>query len=89
MYKLTVVAEMLEIHPDTIRRYERQGLVQSERGLYSEAAVLRIRRVVTATRLGVNLAGAEMVANLLERIEHHQAEAEALREQVRRLLGSD
>ncbi len=86
MYKLTVVAEMLEIHPDTIRRYERQGLVRSERGLYSEAAVLRIRRVVTATSLGVNLAGAEMVANLLERIEHHQQEAEALREQIRRLL---
>ena len=89
-YRLTVVAQMLEIHPDTVRRYERQGLVRSHQlkgeRLYSERALLRIRRIVSVTKLGVNLSGADVVCNLLERLDHLEQERDVLREQLRRLL---
>jgi MerR family transcriptional regulator/heat shock protein HspR len=92
-YHITVVAEMLEITPARILRYERRGLVRShERSgerLYSDRALTRLRRVLTVTELGVNLPGAEVVCNLLERLEDLQQEREALREQVRRLLTDD
>lgn len=89
-YRLEVVAQMLDLHPDTIRRYERQGLVRSARRrkerLYSERTLLRLKRIVSVTGLGVNLAGAEVVCNLLERLEAKDRELQAMREQLRRLL---
>ena len=89
-YRLEVVAQILEIHPDTIRRYERQGLVRSARlrreRLYSERALLRLRRIVSMTGLGVNLPGAEVICNLLERLEDKEHEVQSLREQLHRLL---
>lgn len=88
-YELKVVAEMVSIHPDTLRKYERRGLLGSgrQRGQpYSERDVLRVRRIVSVTTLGINLAGADVVCNLLERAEEMQAEMDALRDQVRRLL---
>jgi DNA-binding transcriptional MerR regulator len=81
---------MLDLHPDTIRRYERQGLVRSDRlrreRLYSERTVVRLRRIVSATGLGVNLSGADVICNLLERLEDKEREVQALREQLQRLL---
>ena len=89
-YRLEVVAQILDIHPNTIRRYERQGLVSSTQRtrvrLYSERAVLRLKRIVSATGLGVNLAEAQVVCNLLERLEDKDRELQGLREQLRRLL---
>ncbi len=89
-YRLEVVAEMLDLRPDTIRRYERLGLVtsakQRRQRLYSEQTVLRLRRIVSVTGLGVNLSGAEVICNLLERLEAKDREVEVLREQLRRLL---
>ena len=89
-YRLAVVAEMVEVHPDTIRRYERQGLIRSHKQqgerLYTERALRRVQRIVSVTRLGVNLSGADVVCNLLERLELMEAEMEALRQQVRDFL---
>ena len=89
-YRLAIVAELVQVPPDTIRRYERQGLVHSQKHggerLYSERSVVRIRRIVSVTGMGVNTQGADVVCNLLERLEQIQSERDALREQLRRLL---
>jgi len=89
-YRLCVLTELLQIHPDTVRRYERRGLIRSHlRGgekVYTQACLTRLRRISTATQLGVNLAGAEVVLNLIERLEELHAERDALQEQLRRLL---
>jgi MerR family transcriptional regulator/heat shock protein HspR len=87
---ISVVAELLGIHPQTLRLYEREGYVRPRRTrggtrLYSEADVDAVRRILHLTRdLGVNLAGVEVVLEMRRKLEHMQAElAEAL-EFVRR-----
>jgi MerR family transcriptional regulator/heat shock protein HspR len=89
-YRLSIVAEIVQIHPDTIRRYERQGLIRSQQRdgerLFSERTLARIRRITSITKLGVNLSGADVVCNLLERLEDLQAENQALRAQILHLL---
>jgi MerR family transcriptional regulator/heat shock protein HspR len=92
-YQITVVAEMLAIHPNLIRRYEREGLVRSYQSagqkLYSERALTRLRRIVSVTSLGVNLPGADVVCNLLERLDQLKQEREVLEEQLHRFLHDD
>jgi len=90
LYMISVVAELLGIHPQTLRLYEREGYVRPRRTrggtrLYSEADVDAVRRILHLTRdLGVNLAGVEVVLEMRRKLEHMQAElAEAL-EFVRR-----
>lgn len=90
LYMISVVAELLGIHPQTLRLYEREGYVRPRRTrggtrLYSEADVEAVRRVLHLTReLGVNLAGVEVVLEMRRKLERMQAElAEAL-EFVRR-----
>src|SRR5690348_8982407 len=67
VYYISVVAEMVEIHPQTLRMYERMGLVTPRRTpnnirLYSDADVQRVRRIQHLTQgLGVNLAGVELI----------------------------
>ncbi|MBI3927596.1 MAG: MerR family transcriptional regulator [Armatimonadetes bacterium] len=89
-YHLTAVAEMLRLSPNIIRRYERSGVLRGQvvagKRLYSDLDVLRVRRILSVTGLGVNLAGADVVCNLLDRIDSMEAEIVALREQLRRLL---
>jgi MerR family transcriptional regulator/heat shock protein HspR len=75
VYYISVVAEMVEIHPQTLRMYERMGLVTPRRTpnnirLYSDADVQRVRRIQHLTQgLGVNLAGVELIFNLLGEME--------------------
>src|SRR5690606_6601097 len=63
VYYISVVAEMVEIHPQTLRMYERMGLVTPQRTrnnirLYSDADVQKVRRIQHLTQnLGINLAG--------------------------------
>jgi MerR family transcriptional regulator/heat shock protein HspR len=90
LYMISVVAELLGIHPQTLRLYEREGYVRPRRTrggtrLYSESDVDAVRRILHLTRdLGVNLAGVEVVLEMRRKLEHMQAElAEAL-EFVRR-----
>lgn len=90
LYMISVVAELLGIHPQTLRLYEREGYVLPRRTrggtrLYSEADVETVRRILHLTRdLGVNLAGVEVILEMRRKLEQMQADlAEAL-EFVRR-----
>ncbi|MGH7867229.1 MAG: heat shock protein transcriptional repressor HspR [Candidatus Dormibacteraceae bacterium] len=83
-YMISAVAEMYEIHPQTLRLYEREGLLKPSRTegktrLYSDEDLERLEFILNLTRdLGVNLAGVEVVLNLRERIEQAQAEMERM-----------
>ena len=75
VYLISVVAEILNIHPQTLRQYEREGLLKPSRTngkirLYSQKDIDHIRYVLTLTRdLGVNLAGVDIILQLNKRIE--------------------
>ena len=81
---ISVVAERYGIHPQTLRLYEREGLIKPARSagntrLYDEEAIRRLEIILTLTRdLGVNLAGVEVILDLLNRLEHLQSERDAL-----------
>lgn len=83
---ISVVAERLEVHPQTIRLYEREGLIRPTRSagntrLYDDRAIRRLETILNLTReLGVNLAGVEVILSMKERMEE-------LEEEVGRLLG--
>jgi MerR family transcriptional regulator/heat shock protein HspR len=89
VYHISIVAELVETHPQTLRMYERMGLVSPQRTrnnirLYSEADVERVRRIQHLTQdLGVNLAGVEVVFKLLQQMERMHEELQTLREQSR------
>ena len=80
VYHISVVAQMVNTHPQTLRTYERMGLVNPERTgnnirLYSEEDVEVVRRIQHLTQdLGVNLAGVEVVFKLLREMERLRAE---------------
>ncbi len=80
VYQISVVAEMVETHPQTLRTYEKLGLIAPQRTrnnvrLFSEEDVERVRRIQHLTQdLGVNLAGVEVVFKLLLEIEKMRAE---------------
>lgn len=73
-FSIRVVSEMLKLHPQTIRHYEKQGLVQPKRTsgnirLFSMRDVRRLRQIHSYTSTGVNLAGVMVIVELLERID--------------------
>ena len=79
-YSISVVAEMLEVHPQTLRLYERHGLLEPGRTpkrtrLYSEGDVERLQEILTYTRdMGINLAGVEVILHLKEQITLERSE---------------
>ena len=79
-YMISAVAETYEIHPQTLRLYERQGLLKPSRSegntrLYTQEDVERLELILSLTReLGVNLAGVEVVLNMRQRMEEMQNE---------------
>jgi len=88
VYMISVAARMLSCHPQTLRMYEREGLVSPYRSnrnlrLYSDADIERLRMVKRLTQdLGVNLAGVEVILELLDKVEHQQNEIEALKREL-------
>src|SRR5512139_824418 len=88
LYMISVVSEMLGIHPQTLRLYEREGFLKPKRSggntrLYSEEDVERLEMILRLTReLGVNLAGVEVILAMREKMEQMQQEMET---SVRRL----
>jgi len=88
---ISVVAERYGIHPQTLRLYEREGLIKPTRSagntrLYDEEALRRLEIILTLTRdLGVNLAGVEVILNMKERMDKMQGDMERLLDAVRRL----
>jgi MerR family transcriptional regulator/heat shock protein HspR len=74
VYIISVAAKLVEVHPQTLRMYERLGLLKPARTennirLYSDDDIERLRQVQRLTGLGLNLAGVEMVLDLLEKME--------------------
>lgn len=73
-YTISAVAEMFDIHPQTLRMYEREGLIEPGRSegqtrLYSDDDLERLEVILTLTReMGVNLAGVEVIVDLREKL---------------------
>ena len=79
-YMISAVAEQYEIHPQTLRMYEREGLLRPSRSdgntrLYTDDDLERLEVILKLTReLGVNLAGVEIILNMREKMEAMQAQ---------------
>ena len=88
-YMISVVAKSYGIHAQTLRLYEREGLLKPSRTegntrLYSEEDLKQLELVLNLTRdLGVNLAGVEIILNMRRKMEHMQAEMEDFVRHVR------
>jgi len=80
---ISAVAEQYQIHPQTLRLYEREGLLKPSRSegntrLYTEDDVERLEVILKLTRdLGVNLAGVEIILNMREKMAEMQRQIEA------------
>jgi len=91
VYLISVVATMLDIHPQTLRQYEREGLVEPSRTqgrmrLYSQRDIDRMKLILRLTRqMGVNLAGVDIVLQLKEQIDQMQNEIDQLRDELSRV----
>lgn len=96
-YMISVVAKSYGIHPQTLRLYEREGLLKPSRTegntrLYSEQDLRQLEVILNLTRdLGVNLAGVEIILNMRRKMEQMQAEfgefLQQLREELHRSRG--
>ena len=89
LYMIGVVADMLKVHPQTLRFYEKKGLVRPSRTegqtrMYSEDDVEEIARLLRLTRdLGVNLAGVEIIIKMRRRMLDMHTQIEDLLAYVR------
>lgn len=88
-FTISVVARRFDIHPQTLRVYDREGLLAPQRSegntrLYSRADVERLQTILNLTReLGVNLAGVEVILRLKKQINDLQREKERIIREVR------
>ena len=91
-YMISVVSKAYGIHPQTLRLYEREGLLKPSRTdgntrLYSEADLKQPEVILNLTRdLGVNLAGVEIVLNMRRKMEQMQGEMNEFMKWVREEL---
>ena len=85
VYLISVVASMLDIHPQTLRQYEREGLVEPSRTqgrmrLYSQRDIDRMKLILRLTRqMGVNLAGVDIILQFKDKIDEMESEIEDLK----------
>lgn len=96
-YMISAVAELYQLHPQTLRLYERVGLLKPSRSqgntrLYTDGDLERLEVILNLTReLGVNLAGIEIILNMRDKMSEMQAQMEAfakfVRNEVARNLG--
>ena len=91
-YMISAVAEQYEIHPQTLRLYEREGLLAPSRSdgntrLYTDDDLERLEVILKLTReLGVNLAGVEIILNMREKMEAMQKQMEGFVQTLNREL---
>lgn len=91
-YMISAVAELYQLHPQTLRLYERVGLLKPSRSegntrLYTDADLERLEVILTLTReMGVNLAGIEIILNMRERMSEMQRQMKAFTEFVQQEL---
>lgn len=87
-FVISVAAKLVQLHPQTLRYYDRIGLISPSRTsgrirLYSQHDIETLRKIARLTDdLGVNLAGVEVILNMSERIEELQAELDALQREA-------
>lgn len=84
VYVISVAAELAGVHPQTLRIYERKGLLDPARTLggsrrYSERDIARLRRIQDLTNAGLNLVGVRRVMELEAEVARLQSELEAVR----------
>ena len=88
VYLISIVAKVLNIHPQTLRQYEREGLVCPARTdgkirVYSQKDIDQIKMILRLTRdLGVNLAGVDIIFRLRKKMEELERDRDELREAV-------
>ena len=93
-YMISVAAELVGMHPQTLRQYEEKGLVRPQRTagntrLYSEADLERLRLIQKlTTQLGLNLAGVEAVLDLEEQLNRMQSRMERLERDMREAIAN-
>ena len=91
-YMISAVAAKYNIHPQTLRLYEREGLLKPSRTdgntrLYSDEDLQELETILALTRdLGVNLAGVEIILNMRRKIEQMQGEVNEFMDYVKREL---
>lgn len=91
-FSISAVSEMFSIHQQTIRLYEKEGLIQPKRSegntrLFSEEDVNRLEEVIYLTHtMGINLAGVEMILKLQKQIKKMQYEMNDLFKQMNKDL---
>ena len=88
-YTISVVAKLYDVHPQTLRMYEREGLIKPSRSegntrLFTDQDLERLEVILSLTRdLGVNLAGVEIILNMRAKMDAMQKEFERFFEYLR------
>ena len=88
VYLISIVAKILDIHPQTLRQYERENLISPSRSdgrirLYSQRDIDRIKLILRLTReMGVNLAGVDVILRLKEQMEGMEQEIAEVRHEL-------
>ena len=91
VYLISVVASILDIHPQTLRQYEKEGLIEPSRTqgrmrLYSQHDIDKIKLVLQLTRkMGINLAGVDVILKLKKQMDQMEEEINSLREELSRV----
>ncbi len=91
VYLISAVAQILNIHPQTLRQYEREGLIKPSRTngkirLYSQKDIDHIKYVLSLTRdLGINLAGVDVILQLNQRIQKLEEEVEIYKTKIKNI----
>jgi MerR family transcriptional regulator/heat shock protein HspR len=94
-YTISVVAEQYGVHPQTLRLYEREGLIKPSRSAkgtryYTEEDIEQLELILNLTRdLGVNLAGVEIILNMREKMNQMQREFENFLQYIRDNIGQE
>lgn len=94
-YMISAVSEMYDIHPQTLRQYEREGLITPSRSegntrLYTQDDLDRLDLILSLTReLGVNLAGVDIILNMRDRMEMINDNMEKMFKYMSDHLGED
>lgn len=95
LYMISIVAQMLSIHPQTLRLYEREGFIKPSRTngntrLYSPRDVEKLQLILRLTReLGINLAGVEVILGMREKMKEMQEELNRLKKELAEITGRE
>jgi len=93
LYIISIAAKMVGVHTQTLRYYERMGLIkpsrsQGHRRFYSLKDIERLRKIKSLMDdLGVNLAGVEIILRLAEHVAHLERQLMEMEEEIKRLKG--